>query len=520
MHGTTRQVCLLFGWLMYAAVASAQEPAPPPAPEQMSARVDELLAAEWASAGLAPAPLADDATFFRRASLDLTGVIPSVGDVRAFLADAAPDKRAVWIDRLLSRPRHATHLAAEWRKALLPSNADVQQFGGDAGFVFWLRAQFADNKPYDALVRELLTATGTPNQAGPALYYTALQLKPEELAASTSRMFLGVQIQCAQCHKHPFDHWTQEDFWGYAAFFARLQPPPQGQAFAFQVADAELGEVKLPEGDTIVAPKYLGGLAAADEAGVTRRTQLAAWVTSAENPYFARAAVNRVWALLFGRGLVEPVDDLGAHNPASHPQVLDDLAAWFASSGYNLRQLVRVLALTQAYQRSSESGEGDALPPESFARMAVKSLTAEQLYDCLVEAMRRREGAGGVQPGFELFDQNRLLFLARFQAPTQGATEYQSGIPQALSLMNGGIVAEATDLARSDLLGALELPLFTPEQQVEVLFLSTLSRLPSADERAPLVEYVSSGGAAGDRRQALADVLWALLNGAEFALNH
>lgn len=496
------------------------------ADQRMTIRVDALLAERWKQAGVEPAAPADDAEFLRRSCLDLTGVIPTVSEVREFLADGRADKRSRWIDRLLSKPTHASHLAATWRQVLLPGGNDIQRFGGYAPFQTWLRDKFADNVPYDRLVTELLTASGNFNQVGPALFYTSLELKPEELAANTSRIFLGVQIQCAQCHNHPFDHWKKQDFWGYAAFFARLQRPPAAQQqFFAQVADVDQGEVKLPGSDEPVLPQFLGGQLSTDEAGKNRRVRLAAWLTSPENPYFARATVNRIWGQLFGRGLVHPIDDLGQHNQPSHPELLDELSRHFVDSGCDVRRLFRVLVETRAYQLSSAVTSDVQPQPELFSRMAIKSMSAEQLYDCLVEAMRKRQDSntammGSVAAFNGQFNQDRQTFLARFQAPTQGASEFQASIPQALTLMNGRVMFDATDLQKSDLLVALSAPFFSDDERVEVLFLSTLSRLPRQHEWATFIEYVRSGGPNKDSRQALGDALWALLNSAEFVLNH
>lgn len=530
-------------WLSLAMgvslISTIMAPAAPPSEAEMAARIDAWLAERHAAENVTPAPPADDAEFLRRAWLDLTGSIPPVNDshdtdgdgkfdafygVRGFIADSRPDKRRRLIAHLLTKPSHATHFANLWKNALLPAENNVVRFGGDQGFQAWLQGQFADNKPYDAMVKDLLLATGQANQVGPALYYTALDLKPEELAASTSRMFLGTQIQCAQCHNHPFDHWTRADFWGYAAFFARLQRPAGNQQFVFQVSDAADGEVKFPDTETIVAPQFLGGQPTTDDSR-SRRERLAEWLTSPANPFFARAAANRVWAVMFGRGLVHPVDDLGQHNAASHPQLLDELAGYFAETSFDLRRLIRTLATTEAYQRSSGAAveATGADRPELFARMAVKTLTAEQLYDCLTEAMGGPPSvnpAAGFAGGFGNDQQSRLAFLARFRAPALAATEYESGIPQALSLMNGAMIRQATDIAASNRLIALQAPFLTDAQRVEILFLGTLGRQPRDDEREKFVAYVQSGGTNRDAKRALSDVFWALLNSGEFALNH
>ncbi len=285
--------------------------------------------------------------------------------------------------------------------------------------------------------------------------------------------------------------------------------------------DTNAGEVRIPDTDDPVVPKFLQGDSSPDKSESTRRQRLAGWITSKNNPYFARAAVNRIWAIMFGRGIVEPVDDLGEHNPASHPEVLRELSEFFVKTGFDVNRLIRTLAATRAYQLSSRSKAGEERPPELFAQMAIKSLTAEQLYDCLLEGMRKRTIVPNNQTmGTRSFDQRRTAFLAKFRAPTQGATEFESGIPQALTMMNGAMVRDATDLQSSDLLRSLEAPFISDEQVVRTLFLSTLSRFPDAEEQKLFGEYVELAKSNGNRRQALGDILWAILNSAEFVLNH
>jgi hypothetical protein len=489
----------------------------------MTARADRQLAERWASAGVTPAPRSSDTEFLRRAHLDLCGTIPAVAEVRAYLASDEEDKRTQLVERLLNEPDRATHMADIWTSFLLPGDIEQQRLGGVRGFQNWLRNQFVRNRRYDNVVAELIVAQGRTDRNGEALFYTALESKPEELAANTSRIFLGIQIQCAQCHDHPFNSWKQRDFWGYAAFFARIRQQNVNVAGrnVMQLVNLPSGEVTIPDSAEVVPPKYLGQHTRHidDE---SRRSELAIWLASSSNPYFAKATVNRVWGQLFGRGLVDPVDDLGSHNPPSHPALLDELAAWFIESGFDLKMLYRVLANTRAYQLTSETAEVDPeLPPELFARMAIKNMSAEQLYDALAKAtLRRPPEAQAMTQAVRFEDPTRQAFVARFRGLASKPTEFQSGIPQALMMMNGQVLASATSVTQSPLLESLDARFFTDEERVEALFLATLSRPPHEPERLEFIDYVKSRGGHADRRQALGDVLWALLNSAEFALNH
>ena len=456
----------------------------------------------------------------RRVCLDLTGTLPRVSRVREFLADESVDKRARLIDELLASPRFAAHLATTWRRIILPRGLEAEQVNSAVALERWLRTRIMERDRYDNIVADVLVATGS-SRGGPAAFYSSADLKPEELAASTSRVFLGMQIQCAQCHDHPFDNWSQEDFWGFAAFFARVRRLEQGQAQAnLRLVDLDSGEVVLPETETIIAPKYPAGQTANPADGGTRRRQLAIWMASRDNPYFARAAVNRMWALLFGRGLIDPVDDLGEFNPPSHPELLDELEAFFVESGFDLAALLRVLANTKAYQLSSAAPQGDAAPPELFARMAVKPLSAEQLYDSIAAISGRASAVPNAGMAAEpLLDPSRRAFLTKI-ASSNGASVADIGVPQALVLMNGAESATATNSAQGGLLQAIEAPLFSDRERVEILCLATLSRPPHPHEYDALLAHVVEGAASGKRHEALGDVLWALMNSSEFALNH
>jgi hypothetical protein len=501
-----------------AAATSQQERDPGQrSAAEMARRIDQLLAERWQQAGARPAAAADAAEFLRRVCLDLTGVIPTVAEARQFLSDPQEDERARLIERLLASPAHATYLARIWRQLLVPEASTPEQRRDAFALENWLREQFADRVRYDRLVADFLVSAG---ETGPVAFYTSRALKPEKLAADTARIFLGLRIECAECHDHPYDRWKQNDFWGYAAFFARLDRSPMDRPNEPpRLVDLDVGEARLPGGDTVVRPRFPGAAEIGGDGAGTRREQLAVWVASRDNPYLAKAAVNRVWRQLFGRGLVEPADDLGPQNPPSHPELLDELTAYFVRSGFDLRQLYRALTNTQAYQRTSRADDGTDFPPDWFARMAVRPLSADQLYDSLNRSLMRRP-LPPRSPSEAGDDPVRQAFLARLRTPGEGGTEYRAGVLQALALINGEDIAAASDPERGGLLSALEAPFLDDGERIDTLVLASLSRLPDDAERSALLACLADRQSATQRRKALGDVLWALLNSAEFAMNH
>lgn len=505
------------------------EPAPPVASdEEMALRVDQLLAACWQQHGIRPAELASDPEYLRRVYLDLTGRIPDFGEVRDFMNDPRADRRVHLLDDLLDRYDHATHLAAVWRRILLPDGVDLTRYGGPIEFERWLADRFRENVPYDRIVRELLLAEGRVTEPGPLMFYTALRMQPELLAGRTSRAFLGTRIECAQCHDHKFDdRWKQKDFWGYAAFFARISRPEgkmEAVSTVMRVQDSPRGEVTLPESDKVIPPRFPLGDESLDADGApARRKRLADWLTRHNNQYFARATVNRVWEHLFGKGLVDPVDDMGPDNPAVCPEVLDELATYFADSGYDLRKLIRTLVLSDAYQLSSSTDEDDPSRLIYFAQMNVKTFTAEQLFDCIAVATRLQSpvmGEGNDNSVERFNNASRQEFLEQFRAAPGQATEYQAGIPQALTLMNGGLIQSGTDMAQSGMLKIVEAPFQTDKQRVDMLFMATLSRPPDEVEQTAMLKHVAAAAGRAARQEAFGDILWVLLNSAEFTLNH
>ncbi|EAQ78209.1 DUF1549 and DUF1553 domain-containing protein [Blastopirellula marina] len=502
-------------FLFPTAIAVAEEGADRSAP--MTARIDQLLLERLKSAGVEPAPAADDGEFLRRAYLDLSGTIPPVAITRDYLADSSPAKRRQLIERLLASPAFASHLASTWREIILKPTDDFQQLQNQFALQAWLREQFSENARYDRIVEQFITASS--EQDGPVYFYDALDLKPEQLAAETSRIFLGLHIQCAECHDHPFDDWKQRDFWGYAAFFARVAKRDSAMG-RISLVDQEMGEVKIPESEETVAPLYPGGSAPSDRFGGTRRQKLAVWMVARDNPYTARRAVNWAWAHLFGRGLVEPVDDLSPLNAPSHPALMEELTQYFIDSGYDLRQLLRTLAMTDAYARSSQNVDGQR--PELFANMAIKSLSPEQLYDAILRLGLIRETVGDLSSQApQPFDrsQQRLQFVARMRTVSLDRTDFETGAPQALALMNGPPVSLATAPETSGFLKSLEAPFFSDEQRVELIALAAYSRQPTAEERQRFSEYLATASP-NEKKQALGDLLWAVAASAEFMLNH
>jgi hypothetical protein len=522
------------GWALLAAPLAA---APPPAKDadELAKTIDRLVAARWAENGVKAAPVADDAEFVRRAYLDLAGRIPSVAEVRAFLADVSPDKRQKLIADLLSGPAYINNFGNIWRTLLLPEDnpANFQLRFYVPSFEAWLRKQFADNVPYDQMVRELLTAkvasdgrgprellrAGGQGETTPMAFYMAKDAKPEELAAATSRLFLGVRLECAQCHNHPFGKWSRQQFWEYAAFFAGIQK--QGEGFFVPIRELnDRREIAIPNTSQVVQAAFLDGAEPQWKYKVGPRVTLAEWLTAKENPFFARATVNRVWGHFFGTGIVEPIDDFNDENKPSHPELLDELAKQFAAHDFDLKYVIRAITLSETYQLTSARTDPTQDEPHLYARMPVKGLTPEQLFDSLSLATGYREARLPTGPFVINANTPRAEFLAKF-ATQDKRTESQTSILHALALMNGRFVADATSVERSEALaGVLDAPFLDTAGRIETLYLATLSRKPKSDELQRLVKYVEGGGPKKDPRAALADVFWALLNSSEFLLNH
>jgi hypothetical protein len=487
--------------------------------------IDREVAQRITSEGFKPSPPAQDAEFLRRVYLDLVGVIPTADKVEAFLADSDLKKREKVIDELLDDPRFGTALAETWSGLMLPRESNNRLLSA-APLRSWLAKEFNSGVPLNKLVFDLVTATGTTDENGAAVYFVA-NPSVDKITDSVTRLFLGVQLQCAQCHNHPFTDWKQTEYWAMAAFFmktkATLNPQmaaKKGIALAItESAVKGFGKKQaLPDSAKIVPAKFLQGETPRLNPAEPYRPVLAQWMTSPTNPFFARAMVNRFWYQLFGRGIVNPVDDMHKENSPTHPELLTALADQFKSSGFDTKFLLRAVCNSQTYQRSSEPNGDNKTDDRFLSRRAVRVLSPAQLFDSLITvvgdtAVKRVEAKfaaagkkGPVGP--------RQNFINFFRID-EGADplEYQAGIPQALRTMNSAIFNNAPQtIAKCVKEGGNE-----PAHVISRLYLHALSRLPSEEETQRLLDYVRSNGAAGG---VYNDILWVLLNSSEFAFNH
>ena len=486
--------------------------------------IDRAIDAKLQRLKIQPSAIVDDATFLRRVSLDLTGEIPTPKAVQAFLADPTPSrqKRAKMIDRLIASPAYVDHWTVKWGDLLQSS----RKYLGDKGvyaFREWIHDSIAANKPYDKLVLELLTARGS-SYDDPAANYFRVTRDAKPTMEKTTQVFLGVRMVCAQCHDHPFERWTQSQYYQMAAFFSAVglrAGYEVGEEIVFdQRADYEM---KHPKDGRVVAPRLLiasnGGRAVPSDEH--RRDALAQWIVSRENPFFAKAIANRVWSYFFGKGIIDPVDDIRASNPPSNPALLDALAKDVAEHNFDLQHLMRTITNSRAYQESIDVNEWNAADHDNFSHAFPRRLSAEELMDAVA-------AAAGARPNFpetpedtgasQLVDPHigKEGFLDVFgRPPRESACECERradfSLPQALNLVNGRTISDAV----ADPKGRIATLVLSGKKDagmVEELYLASLGRMPSAEERDRGVRYLA-GGARATRAQ---DLLWALLNSKAF----
>jgi hypothetical protein len=491
--------------------------------------IDTLVYAQLRRLGLAPSGPCSDAEFIRRSALDVTGQLPTAEEARAFLADRDPARREKWIDRLLDHPAYADHWANKWADLLRPNPSRV---GVKSVYVFdnWLRECFRQNLPYDRMIGELLVAQGSTHKYGPAVFFRDRR-EPADVASIVSQIFLGIRMECAKCHHHPSEKWSQTDFYRLAAYFAQIKRKGQGISAPISgepeyIWSGGEGAVSHPVTGEKLSPAPPDGPEAQIESGADPRAAFAQWLHRADNPHFARAAANRVWAELMGRGIVEPVDDFRASNPPSNEALIDFLAKDFISHGFDLKQLMRTILRSRVYQASSLPNEFNVSDTKNFSHALRRRLPAEPLSDAVFAVTQTADSFQGLPAGARAGETwNHKLdsdFLDAFGRPNSSAEcpcerDARPSVVQVLHLMNSGKLQSrigSTD-GRAARLASGKL---APPEIVAELYLAAYSRLPTSQESRLAEAAFSAEGAS--RKTATEDVMWALINSAEFIFNH
>jgi hypothetical protein len=484
--------------------------------------IDGLVYEKLRKLRVAPSDLCTDAEFIRRAFLDVVGLLPGRQEVEAFVADADPAKREKLIDVLLARKEFVELWVMKWAELLQIRSSDKFSYKSALLYYNWLQEKIAGNVPIDDIVRELLSSSGGTFK-NPATNFYQVETETLKLAENTAQVFLGMRLQCAQCHNHPFDRWTMNDYYSFAAFFARIGRKPAEDPRETIVFGKGDGEMQHPVDKRNMAPAFLGG-GKAETDGRDRRAVLAEWMTAPENPYFARNLANIVWAHFLGRGIVEPVDDVRVSNPASNPELLDELGRRFADYRFDFKRLVRDICTSRTYQLSTRPNDTNGFDDRNFARAAVRRIRAEVLLDCISQVTETKNKFKGLPLGaraVQVADGNvSSYFLTTFGRATRETVcscevVMQPNLSQALHLLNGETtqkkIKEGGVVRR-----LLDRPL-SPAQAVEDLYLRCLSRPPTPEEAAELDSVV---GAESDPAAAVEDVFWALLNAKEFIFTH
>lgn len=505
--------------------------------------VDEHVWGRLRELRMTPAVLCDDSTFVRRAYLDLLNQLPTAAEARTFVTDSRADKRARLIDQLLTRPEFAAAWALKWSDLLRNEEKTLDRKGVQA-FHHWIEQSIAAGKPIDQFVRELIAARGSTYMSPPANFYRALR-DPVSRGEAAAQVFLGVRLQCAKCHNHPFERWTQDDYYGWSDLFARIEYKilendrhDRNDSHEFDgeqiVWMARSGDIQNPRTGKPAEPRLLGAAAQPADDAHDRLELLAVWATAKDNRFFARAQVNRIWFHLMGRGIVEPIDDFRDTNPPTNPPLLAALADDFVAHDFDLRHIIRAIMNSRAYQLSSVPNATNADDERNFSHAAVRRLSAEQLLDAMHQVAGVPPKFNGYPAGVRAGEVPGVLpararggpsmddhFLTVFGKPPRLLScecERSTGttLGQAFQMISGPLVNEL--LARDEgRIARLVAEGRTADEQVEELFWTALVRPPSAEERASTVEFL---GQATDRRKALEDIAWGLVNAKEFVLRH
>ena len=493
-----------------------------PSPEY--SYVDTLVNAKLQRMKLLASELATDEEFLRRVYLDLAGVPPTIEQIRSFTADSRDSKvkRQAKIDELIDGPEFVDHWTLKWSDLLLSSRKYLTEKGVWA-FRNWIRKSIAENKPADDFAYELITASGSTFD-NPAANYYRIAREPKVVMENMTQVFLGTRFNCNQCHDHPFEKWTQQQYFELSAYFAGVgrRKGPSGDEIIFTSARRQ--PVTHPTSGDAVKAAFPFTHEGMDKSITDRREALGQWLTSPKNPYFARSIVNRYWSYFHGRGIIDPVDDIRASNPPSNPELLDALTKDFIEHGFDLKHLVRTIVSTHTYQRSYRSNKWNDGDNINFSHAAARRLSAEQLYDSIMVATGAPRRLPGVPGGFraaQLPDSSvQVSFLDMFgrpprESPCECERNSDVSLGQTLNLVNGPTIADAI-IHPEGLVSKLVKAKATPEKMIEEIYLATLCRGPSEDEKTRLGKYFSE---VGDTTEAAQDLMWALINSPGFLFN-
>lgn len=540
IHDIPGRVAVMLRYQDKSAVFTAAVPLGAPVGELPEPKnfIDELVFNNLREIGIAPSPVCDDATFLRRASLDIAGRLPTVEEAEEFLESVEPDKRDQLIERLLRSPGYADFFANKWTSLLKNRRDDASDITSNFAFHAWIRDSLLQNVSYDQLVRELLAATGTVVANPPVAWYKRVK-DPKEQLEDVAQLFLGVRLQCAQCHHHPFERWSQDDYYSLSAFFSQVGRKPtgtRGEDMIFH--ERGLATAKNVKTGIELKPAAFGDDVGNIPADQDPRLHLANWISAPDNPFFAKALVNRYWKHFFKRGLIEPEDDIRDTNPPSNPELLAALEDHFVRSGYDLKELVRVIAQSRSYQLSALPNEHNLVDEQNYSRYYPRRLQAEVLLDSVDDLTGATTSFANLPPGTRAIalpdnSYNNSAFLRVFGRPDNTSVcecerVQSSSLAQSLHLINsaeikaklGAAQGRAAELAKS------EVP---PEEQVRKLYLVAFSRAPNPEELQAAIEFLNQApvdadgkplAAAQAARQNLEDLIWAIMNTKEFLFNH
>jgi hypothetical protein len=489
--------------------------------------VDEHVQRQLVSLGLPASALCDDATFLRRVTIDLAGRLPTLAETEAFLADRSADKRQRVVDRLLDSSDYADYFANKWAAVLRNKRRQDQEKPATFAFHQWIRQSLYENKPYDQFVREILTASGEPGENPPAGWYREVKDAAAQLE-DTAQLFLGLRIQCARCHHHPFEKWSQHDYYGFAAFFAqvgRKRVPGAAEERIFHRVG--VATAQHPKTGESLRPTGLGGSPLQISPHRDPRHALVDWMASRDNPFFARALVNRYWKHFFGRGIVDPEDDMRVTNPPSNPQLLDALAHDFVEHSFDLKHLIRTITNSATYQLAAEPNDWNQDDKQNFSRFYPRRLNAEVLLDAIDQVTGAKSTFSGVPAGWRAvqlpdsgFNSYFLTVFGRPEASSACECERSSdaNLAQSLHLLNSSEIQEKLTAASGHAARLAKDSSRPHDQRVRELYLLAFSRPPTPDETAVALAHIEKHTA--NPQQAYEDIVWALINTKEFLFNH